>query len=53
MLESGITGHMAGLLGALMSPGGFRFAPESSLVTGLPGAPGLARIGPLQTLRIR
>ena len=52
-VELGITGHMVGLLGALISPSGCRSAPESSPVTELSGAPGLARMDPLQTLGIR
>jgi hypothetical protein len=47
MPESGITGHIMDLLGVLISPGGYRFGPESFLVTALPGAPGPMLIGPL------
>jgi hypothetical protein len=47
MLKRGITGHMVGLLGVLIGPGGCRFGRENFLATALPNASGLARIGPL------
>jgi hypothetical protein len=53
MLRWGITGHIVGLLGVLISPGGCRFAPGSSPVAALPDASRLAPIGPLSTLGIR
>ena len=49
MLKQGITVHMVGPLNVLIRPGRCRSGREP-LATFLPGASGLARIAPLQTL---